>query len=119
MSRQIDTSDPSSLTEEDIQYLQDRGIPLPEGVDPVPADEPEPIPLSEVPNIGDVGTVPDDTLQPLAADQYGMAGLPALRAELGRRGLSTDGNKKALIARLEESDDPVMDEGDDSSNDEE
>lgn len=109
MSRKIDVSDPSSLSEEDVLYLQERGQPLPEGVTPVLTEDPSPPDLSDVPYTGDENTVADDTPQPLSAERYGVAGLPELRAELQRRDLPVTGKKLELISRLQESDsDPVL-----------
>lgn len=55
MSREIDLSDPSSLSEADIKYLQDRGR-RPAGVPAVHVDAPEARDISEVPHTGDVNT---------------------------------------------------------------
>jgi hypothetical protein len=134
MSRVIDLSDPSSLSEEDIKYLQDRGR-RPAGIPPVGVGQPgvgypvESVPLEEVPHTGDVGANPPNPHKGLVS--YHGATVSQLQDEIRYRNqqnpeappLSIRGNKAELIAELEADDDDntVLDDdedGDDSGNQE-
>lgn len=127
MSLKIDQKhldNPEKLTEEERQYLQDRGR-LPAGVEPV-GDIPRPVegrPLEEVPHTGDVNTVPDDTPKPLGPREYHGSTNRQLQDEIRRRNvengtkMSLSGNRAELIERLED-DDSDVDMDDEDSGDE-
>lgn len=112
MSRDIDTSDLSALSKEDLQYLNDRGRLTPEQVaehlgDDVPGP-PEGQSLDDIEYVGDentVASVQTETGTPtLSPDDYEDSSNERLREELRRRRLSTSGNKQELIERLEDND---------------
>lgn len=85
MSREIDLSHPELLSDEDIQYLRDRGR-----VDVIAMLNT--LPPREQPAVEEV----DEPYEKWSNDE--------LREELRNRSLSDEGNKKDLVARLEEND---------------
>lgn len=116
MSIEIDMNEPDSWSDDEIVYLRDRGL-LPRDFDrsKVPMDDLDPkMNLDDTPARGDVGTLPPPVFEGSPGDpdevieeDYEVQRVPELREELESRGLSTDGNKAELIARLEEDDDKV------------
>ena len=78
MSRRIDMTQPESWSEDDIAYLAARGR-LPQGFTPAASTDGEEEEFEDY----DEGWTNDERL-----------------ASLARRGLDTEGNKAALIARL-------------------
>ena len=88
MSREIDISHPESLSDEDIAYLRARGrVNVIQMLDAQAKRRPA----------ADVQV--EDVDEP-----YEKWNVDELREELKNRGLSTEGNKKDLVARLEEND---------------
>lgn len=123
MSRQIDVSDPSKLSDEDKRYLQDRNR-LPAGVEPVDVKLTEagighstkPEPVSPNPDtLRQAGDGDDDS----TSDQYKGWTVAQLQQELEDRGLATSGNKPELLARLEEDDASTDDDEEDTEDEEE
>lgn len=112
MSRDIDTSDLSALSKEDLQYLHDRGRLTPEEVAEHLGDDvagpPEAPSLDDTPYVGDENTVAsvqtENGSPTMGPDDYEDASNERLREELRRRGLSTSGNKAELVERLEDND---------------
>lgn len=112
MSKKIDRSDLSALSQEELIYLRDRGQLTPEQereyLSDAPSGPPEAPSLDETPYVGDENTAPavrtDTGVATLAAEDYEDASNERLREELRRRGLSTSGNKQELIDRLEAND---------------
>jgi len=112
MSRKIDKSDLSSLSQEDLEYLRDRGQLTPDQERELLGDSqpqaPEAPSLDDTPYTGDENTAPsvqtNDGSATLGPDDYADASNDRLKEELKRRGLSTSGNKQELIERLEEND---------------
>lgn len=120
MSRKIDTSDPSSLSREDILYLQERDI-LPAGVDPIM--DPSVVNMALPDNTGSVtndapqgGTsIPPPVSSDSApsASSYEEMTVSELKDEIDRRNenrdeegqISKSGNKSDLIDALESDDD--------------
>lgn len=98
MSREIDMSDLSALSKEDIQYLRDRGR-LPAGYDGGEVSH-----TKTSSQIAEAVTANVVTEAGLAPAEYAEARKPQLIAELERRGLDTDGTRDELVARLEEND---------------
>lgn len=107
MSRVIDVSDVSKLTDDDIKYLQDRGR-LPAGVEPIVdstnvghVQGPSSAVPREVP-------APDDEELELEEDGYEAMKVADLKAEIERRNadrpaddqLSTKGRHADLVATL-------------------
>lgn len=100
MSRKIDLSDPSKLSDADKLYLQNRNR-LPAGVEPVQVDaasagigamtKPEPLPVNQPSPV----TVETD---------YSEWNVDRLKSELGSRDLPVSGKKEELVQRLEEDD---------------
>lgn len=85
MSRDINLDHPESLSDEDIAYLRARGrVNVIQMLDA--AAQAKPVEVEEVEEPYDKWTVEE------------------LREELKNRELSQDGNKKDLVARLEEND---------------
>lgn len=115
MSRDIDTSDLSALSDEDLEYLRVRGRFSAEEEAELFGEEvrppPQATPLEETPYTGDentlaaVQTEQEGNAATLSADDYADASNDRLKEELRRRGLSTSGNKQELVERLEASDD--------------
>lgn len=109
MSRKVDTSDLSQLSEEDLRYLQSRGRLTPEQEREYLGEQenkaPEAPSLEETPYTGDENTAPsvqtNDGSATLGPDDYEDASNDRLKEELKRRGLSTSGNKAELIERLQ------------------
>lgn len=117
MSRQIDVSDPESLSVEDRLYLQYRGQ-LPEGAEPVliTGQHPNDVPLA--PNTGNVNTVPayqEEIVLGGKFKEYDGMTVNELRRELEDRNLATSGTKGELVFRLlsddAKPDDDEFDEG--------
>jgi hypothetical protein len=112
MSRDIDTSDLSALSQEDLLYLQARGRLTPEQeqefLGDVETSAPQAPSLDDTPYTGDENTAPsvqtDDGSPTLSPDDYADASNERLKEELRRRRLSTSGNKQELIERLEDND---------------
>jgi len=112
MSRDIDTSDLSALSKEDLEYLRVRGRLTPEQEEEYFGEEepkaPEAPSLDDTPYTGDENTLPsvqtDDGEPTLSPEDYEDSSNERLREELRRRGLSTSGNKAELIERLEAND---------------
>lgn len=112
MSRTVDTSDLSALSDEDLEYLRDRGLLTPEQetefLGEAEPQNTEPAPLGE--NVGDENTLGavftevEGNGATLSPDAYADASNDRLKEELRRRGLSTSGNKQELIDRLEDDD---------------
>jgi hypothetical protein len=113
MALNIDVSDPSKLTKEEILYLQDRDR-LPEGVEPIPQDERDGVKTVLVATATGSATVPESELdkytgrdQPepdedvVEVDSYDDMTVEDLKAELQSRKLSTAGNKGDMVKRLE------------------
>lgn len=116
MALDIDVSDPSKLTREEILYLQDRDR-LPEGVEPIPQEDREEGKTVFVATATGSATVPESELdkftgrdQPepglevVEVDSYDQLTVEDLKAELSERKLETKGTKSDLIARLEADD---------------
>ena len=115
MSRDIDTSDLSALSQDDLEYLRVRGRLTAEqeaeyfGEEPEPQNN-KPQSLDDVPYVGDENTLASVQTEEegngatLAAEDYEDSSNERLREELRRRGLSTGGNKAELIERLEDND---------------
>lgn len=97
MSRQIDTSDIGSLSNEDIGYLRDRGR-LPAGYDG--GEVSHTVTSSQVAEQENTNV----SAEVLAPSQYSDATKADLIEELERRGLDTDGTKAELLERLEADD---------------
>jgi hypothetical protein len=125
MSRVIEVSDPSKLSEADRKYLQDRGR-LPEGAAPVRVRPPASSPLEETAYTGDVGASPpragaqfED--EEIIADDYDDMGIGALRKQAKSRGLEATGTKDDIIERLRDDDNDVVgpEEGEDEESEEE
>lgn len=93
MSREIDMTDPSKWTQEDKQYLSDRGR--------LPEDMALDMGAKTMADIGEQSpsTRRNTDYQSMTNDQ--------LRSELAARGLETGGNKGALVGRLVEDDLPL------------
>lgn len=114
MSRDIDMSDLSALSKEDLEYLRVRGRLTPEQESEYFGDEaPEPpkgMSLDETPYTGDENTLASVQTEEegngatLGPDDYADASNDRLKEELRRRGLSTSGNKDTLVERLEADD---------------
>lgn len=110
MSRKVDASDLSVLSQEDLEYLQVRGSLTAEQEEELigEQEEQDPPTLDDVPYYGDENTVPsvqtEDGSPTLDPDDYADASNERLREELRRRGMSTTGNKEVLIERLEYAD---------------
>lgn len=107
MSREINMDDPSSWSDEDRKYLQDRGK-LPVDVPHVRTSAPEP---TLAPNTGDVDTwveTPDvvfDDEEELPEDaSYSDMTVSQLKAECRRRELPVSGTKDELAERLTQDD---------------
>lgn len=113
---------PELLTEAEIWYIWTRTPhKLPAGVEPptkAPEKEEPPVqktkvtPLEEqmVPSIGDKGGIVDEEEE----DYEEGWNNDQRRAELARRGLSIDGKKEDLVARLRRSDTNTLEEDDQS-----
>lgn len=133
MSKVIEVPDDlSELSRDDALYLHQRGRitddQLQEAIGEPGPSLSEPRPVEDIPHTGDANTAglskedleeraarmaaeqgmdddededEDDGLDP---DDYDSATNDQLRAELARRGLSVEGNKAALIERLQEDD---------------
>lgn len=114
---------PELLTEAEIWYIWTRTPhKLPAGVEPpteAPDREDPPVqqtkvtPLEEqmVPTIGDKGGIVDDEEE----DYEEGWNNDQRRAELARRGLSIDGKKEDLVARLRRADTNTLEEDDQST----
>lgn len=118
MSRKIDVSDPSKLTEDDIRYLQERDR-LPSGVEPIDTStdvRAGSASLPDEPVTGDVGTSAPDGGQaipdPGDVRDYDSMSTAQLKAEIDVRNegrdsdsrISKAGGHDALAARLREDD---------------
>lgn len=114
MARQIDVSDPSKLTRDELLYLQDRDR-LPEGVKPLTQDERmKGNELEMVATATGTAMVPKDKVAEATghtADvddedlpEYSDMSVKDLQAEAKDRKLPTNGSKDELVARLEADD---------------
>jgi hypothetical protein len=123
MSMQID---PERIANEELtfleaKYLQDRGqlpadYPFPENDADDEEGEPQPLPTrvtpleeQDVPTMGRNGGIVDDDEEEDYEDGWNN---DQRRAELSTRGLSVDGKKDDLIARLRRSDLDELEDGD-------
>jgi hypothetical protein len=88
MSREIDISHPESLSDEDIAYLRARGR----------------VNVIQILNEEEKRRRAADTQVEEVDEPYEKWNVDELREELKNRGLPSDGNKKDLVARLEEND---------------
>lgn len=109
MSRDIDTSDLSVLSWEDLEYLRVRGrLTAEQEAEFLGAEAEAPTAAPMETYTGDENTLPsvqtNDGSPTLGPDEYEDSSNERLREELRRRGLSTSGNKADLILRLEEDD---------------
>lgn len=112
MSRTIPMGNPDLWTDDDIVYLRDRGK-LPANFDlPVElmAVAPEAISLDELPYLGDIGTIkdpaPDDdgggnTGGFVEDDDFESMTKSQLVAEARARDISDQGNRSAMIERIQ------------------
>jgi len=120
VSRKVDISDLSTLSDDDLEYVRVRGLLTPEQeVEYFGEEEPqntEAASLDEVEYTGDENTLASVQTEEegngatLGPDDYADASNDRLKEELRRRGLSTSGNKADMIVRLE-ADDEAADEG--------
>lgn len=99
--------DPSSWDADDIAYLQQRNR-LPEGFDAEKPESPTAPDLADVPNTGDVGTVPDDFEPEDEGEDYASFTKTRLVSLARERGLDDSGTKQELVDRLSESDSMVL-----------
>lgn len=114
MSRQIDVSDPGSLSTEDRIYLQSRGN-LPEGAEPVLITGQHPDDNDLPPNTGTVNTVPmyqEEIELGGKFKEYSDKTPGELKRELEDRGMATTGTKGELVFRLLSDDAAPKDEDD-------
>lgn len=137
MTREIDPDaiESGSLTFAEAEYLRVRGklpkdyeMPDPDEGD-LPPDPPEtmedveiqsypietrktPLEDQDSPSIGNRGGIVDDDDEEDDYSNENGWNNDSRRAELSKRGLSVDGNKEALIARLRRSDADMLEEGD-------
>lgn len=93
MSRQVDLSDPSALSDEDMRYVLDRGV-----VDQVATVRAEINRRAKEARVEEQPPADDDV------DPYDKWKVDDLREECRIRGLSDDGKKEELVSRLEEND---------------
>lgn len=115
MALQIDVSDPSKLTRDEILYLQDRDK-LPEGVEPIPQSERVEGETVMVATAQGSATVPKSRLSEFTGhtdsddeeivevESYADLSDDDLRAELKARGLTTTGKTETMVKRLEDDD---------------
>jgi SAP domain-containing protein len=111
MSRHIDVSDPSSLTEADLQYLRDRGrlseVAQLDHQAAIEAAKVIPVANERIANAPTRPPVPEELAPPRGADEvppYEEWSRTDLRKECAARKLPTTGKHADLVARLEEDD---------------